>query len=145
MDSRFRPARGRLPGLDRSHLLPAADRGCARDIVVYFARHHVGLETESIADGLGETLLVVFAAGFHRRIGTTSFLTALVAAAIIAACTLVIIGACLQGVAWISFVAPPGIFAAGALPDVLAFGALLAWLVAISLSMLRDPMGAGSL
>jgi hypothetical protein len=176
----------------------------ARDIVVYFARHHIGLEAESLIDGLGVTLLVVFAAAFHRRIGTTSSLTALVAAAIIAACTLVqvaafqaltyrpdpepvraallndlqsfafqvttfpallflvsagaailvshalprwlglaaIVGACLQVVAWISFFAPPGMLAAGALPDVLAFGALLACLVAISLSMLRDPMAA---
>ena len=178
----------------------------AHDIVIYFARHHIGLEAESIADGLGVTLLVVFAAAFHRRIGTASSLTALVAAAIIAACTLVqvaafqaltyrpdpepvraallndlqsfafqvttfpallflvsagvailvshalprwlgmaaIIGACLQVVSWISFFAPPGILAAGAIPDVLAFGALLAWLVAISLSMLRDPMAAQS-
>jgi hypothetical protein len=178
----------------------------AFDIVVYFARHHIGLETESIADCFGVTLLVVFAAAFHTRIGTTSSLTALVAAAIIASCTLVqvaafqaltyrpdpeplraallndlqsfafqvttfpallflgsagasilfsrslprwlglagIVGACLQVVAWVSFFAPPGILAAGALPDVVAFGALLAWLVATSVSMLRHPVSARS-
>jgi hypothetical protein len=171
----------------------------AYDIAVYFARHHVGLETESIADCIGVTLLVVFAATFHARLSITSSLTALVAAAIIAACTLVqvaafqaltyrpnpepvraallndlqsfafqvtifptllflgsagtailvsralprwlglaaVAGACLQVVAWVSFFAPPGLLAAGAVPDVVAFGALLAWLVTCSLTMLR--------
>jgi hypothetical protein len=40
-------------------------------------------------------------------------------------------------IAWISFFAPPGILAAGALPDIVAFTALLAWLIASSLTMLR--------
>jgi hypothetical protein len=170
----------------------------ANEIATYFTRHHVGLQAESIADCLGVTLLVIFAATIHARIRTTPSLTGLAAAAIIAACTLVqvaafqslayrpnpdpvraallndlqtfafqvttfptllflgsagvailesgalprwlglaaLTGACLQVVAWISFFAPPGILAAGAIPDVLAFAALLAWLIAGSLTML---------
>jgi hypothetical protein len=42
----------------------------------------------------------------------------------------------LQVVAWISFFAPSGILAAGALPDIVAFAALLAWLAACSIVML---------
>jgi hypothetical protein len=42
----------------------------------------------------------------------------------------------LQAVAWISFFAPAGILAAGGLPDIVSFAALLAWLVACSLTML---------
>jgi hypothetical protein len=42
----------------------------------------------------------------------------------------------LQAVAWISFFAPAGIRAAGGLPDIVSFAALLAWLVACSLTML---------
>jgi hypothetical protein len=170
----------------------------ADEIAIYFTRHHIGLEMESFADCLGVTLLVMFAAVIHARIRTTPSLTALAAAAIIAACTLVqvaafqslayrpnpdpmraallndlqtfafqmttfptllflgsagvailesgalsrwlglaaLVGACLQVVAWISFFATPGILAAGAIPDVVAFTALLAWLVACSLTML---------
>ena len=48
-----------------------------------------------------------------------------------------LVGACLQVIAWISFFAPPGVLAAGALPDIVAFTALLAWLIASSLTMLR--------
>jgi hypothetical protein len=171
----------------------------AGEIATYFTRHHIGLQTESIADCVGVMLLVVFAATIHARIRTNPSLTALSAAAIIAACTLVqvaafqalayrpnpdpvragllndfqtfafqvttfptllflgsagvailqsaalprwlgvaaLVGACLQVVAWISFFAPPGILAAGALPDIVAFTALLAWLIASSLAMLR--------
>jgi hypothetical protein len=47
-------------------------------------------------------------------------------------------GAALQVVAWISFFAPPGILAAGALPDIVAFAALLAWLAACSIVMLVE-------
>jgi hypothetical protein len=171
----------------------------ANEIAIYFTRHQVGLQTESIADSVGVTLLVIFGATIHARIRTTPSLTALAAAAIIAACTLVqvaafqslayrpnpdpvraallndfqsfafqvttfptllflgsagvailesavfprwlgvaaLVGACLQVIAWISFFAPPGILAAGALPDIVAFTALLAWLIASSLTMLR--------
>jgi len=171
----------------------------AHEIAAYFARHHIGLETESIADCIGVMLLVIFAATIHARIRTTPSLTALAAAAIIAACTLIqvaafqslayrtnpdpvraallndfqafafqvttfpilvflgsagvailesaalprwlgvaaLVGACLQMIAWISFFAPPGILAAGAIPDIVAFTALLAWLIASSLTMLR--------
>jgi hypothetical protein len=44
--------------------------------------------------------------------------------------------AALQVVAWVSFFAPYGILAAGAAPDIAAFAALLAWLVACSVVML---------
>ena len=47
-------------------------------------------------------------------------------------------GAALQVVAWISFFAPPGILAAGALPDIVAFASLLAWLAACSVVMLVE-------
>jgi hypothetical protein len=176
----------------------------ANEIAIYFTRHHIGLQAESIADCLGVTLLVIFGATIHARIRTTPSLTTLVAAAMIAACTLVqvaafqslayrpnpepvraallndlqtftfqvttfptllflgsagaailvsrtlprwlgqagIAAACLQVVAWISFFAPPGILAAGAVPDVVAFSALLAWLVASSVTMLRRPENA---
>ena len=169
----------------------------AVDIVAYYAGHHTGLEIESIADGLGATLLVVFAASFHSRNMTTVSLTAF-AAAMLAACVLVQVAAfhalafrpnpdatraallndlqsftfqaatfptllflsaaaaavlsssllprwvglagvgaaALQAVAWVSFFVPTGILAAGGLPDVVSFAALLAWLVACSLVML---------
>jgi hypothetical protein len=42
----------------------------------------------------------------------------------------------LQVVAWVSFFAPSGILAAGALPDIISFAAMLAWLVACSVVML---------
>ncbi|HEV2028338.1 MAG TPA: hypothetical protein VGS16_07370 [Candidatus Dormibacteraeota bacterium] len=173
----------------------------AAEIAAYYSHHHAGLEAESVADGIGVMLLVVFAASFHARIRILPSLTALVAAAILATCTLVQVAAfhalafrpnpdptraallndlqsftfqvttfpailflgaaCtailasgalprwiglaaaaaagLQAIAWISFFAPPGILAAGALPDIVAFGGLLAWLVACSLAMLVRP------
>jgi len=55
-------------------------------------------------------------------------------------------GALLQAVAWISFFAPTGPLAAGGLPNVVSFSALLAWLTASSLVMLvrriSPPTGA---
>jgi hypothetical protein len=175
----------------------------AAEIAAYYARHHVGLEIESIADGIGVTLLVVFAAVFNARIRSMPSLTAFVAAAIIAASTLVqvaafqamafrpnpdltraallndfqsfafqvttfptllflgaagaailtsnalprwlglaaALAAALQAVAWISFFAPSGILAAGALPDIASFAALLAWLVTCSLVLLVRSNG----
>jgi hypothetical protein len=170
----------------------------ASDIVTYYASHRVGLEIESIADGLGIILLVIFAATFHARIRSGLSMTAFGAAAIVAATTLVqvaafhalayrpnpdpvratllndfqsftfqvttfpsllflgaagaailasgelprwlglaaIVAAGLQAISWISFFAPPGILAAGAVPDIVSFGALLGWLVACSVAML---------
>jgi hypothetical protein len=170
----------------------------AADIVTYYSRHRVGLEIESLADGVGIILLVMFAATFHARIRTSLSMTTFVAAAIIAASTLgqvaafhalayrpdpeplraallndlqgfafqvttfpillflgsagaailasnelprwlgmtAIVAAVLQAVSWISFFAPSGILAAGALPDIVAFGSMLAWLVACSITML---------
>jgi hypothetical protein len=53
--------------------------------------------------------------------------------------------ASLQAVSWVSFFAPPGVLAAGAYPDIVAFAALLGWLVVASVLMLRRPsLGAGS-
>lgn len=171
------------------------------DIVEYYSRHHVGLEAESVADGIGATLLVVFAATFHARVRSIPSLVAFVAAAVIAACTLIevaafqalayrqnpdpiraallndfqsfafqvttfpallflgaaavaILGsatlpnwlglaagvaAVLQAVSWVSFFASPGPLAAGAYPDIVAFGSLLGWLVACSLAMVSLP------
>ena len=170
----------------------------AADVIGYYTGHHTGLELESLADGVGATLLVVFAATFHARTRTMSSLTAFAAAAIVATCvfvqvaafqalafrpnpeptraallndlqsftfqvatfpTLLFLGASaaailssrsfppwlglaavaaavLQAVSWISFFAPSGNLAAGGLPDVVSFAALLAWLVACSLLML---------
>jgi hypothetical protein len=170
----------------------------AADIATYYAGHRIGLEIESVADGIGVMLLVTFAATFHARIRSTPSLTAFLAAAILAACTLVqvaafhalafrpnpdparaallndfqsfafqvstfptllllgaaataifasralprwlghaaAVAAALQVEAWISFFAPPGILAAGALPDIVSFAALLAWLVTCSVVML---------
>ena len=166
-------------------------------ILDYYAHHHVGLEAESVADGIGVTLLVFFAATFHARVRSIPSLVAFAAVAIIAACTLIevaafqalayrpnpdaaraallndfqsfafqvttfpallflgaaavailgsstlpnwlglaaAIGAVLQAASWVSFFALPGPLAAGAYPDIVAFGALLGWLVACSLAM----------
>ena len=173
----------------------------AAEIANYYNSHHAGLEAESIADGIGAMLVVVFAASLHARIRSLPSLTALVAAAILATCTLVqvaafhtlafrpnadpvraallndlqsftfqvttfpailflsaaataILGsaslprwiglaaggaASLHAIAWISFFASAGILAAGALPDIVSFASLLAWLVACSLAMLVRP------
>jgi hypothetical protein len=176
------------------------------EIASYYGLHRVGLEIESLADGIGMMLLVVFAATFHARLGSIPSLTALAGAAIVAACTLgqvaafhalafrpnpepfraallndlqsfsfqvttfptllflgaasvAILGsaalprwlglaaaaaAVLQPVAWISFFAPSGILAAGSLPDIVAFAALLAWLAASSVTLVaRPPSGRG--
>jgi hypothetical protein len=63
------------------------------DILDYYASHHVGLEAESVVDGIGVTLLVLFAATFHARIRTIPSLVAVVAAAIIAAVSLIEVAA----------------------------------------------------
>jgi hypothetical protein len=183
---------------------PPVAGALAADIATYYAGHHTGLELESVADGIGAMLLVVFAAAFHSRIRTMPSMAAFVGAAILAACVLVQVAAfhalafrpnpdptraallndlqsftfqvatfptllflgaaaaaifstrhlprwlglaaglaaALQVVAWISFFAPSGILAAGGLPDIVSFAALLAWLVASSLVMLarRAPV-----
>jgi hypothetical protein len=173
----------------------------AAEIANYYHAHHTGLEFESVADGLGATLLVIFAAVFHSRIRTMPSMTAFAGAAILAACifvqvaafqalayrpnpdparaallndlqsftfevgtfpALLFLGAAsaavlaskalprwvgivaavaagLQVVAWISFFAPTGNLAAGAFPDIVAFAALLAWLVSCSVAMLAKP------
>src|SRR5260370_35673662 len=59
------------------------------EVAASSARHHLGLEIESVADGIGGMLLVIFAATIHARIRSTPSLTALVATAILAACMLV--------------------------------------------------------
>jgi hypothetical protein len=171
------------------------------EVVAYYAAHRPGLAAESVSDGVGMILLVIFAASCHARIGSSASLTAFAAAAVVAACTLVqvaafqalayragpdparaallndlqsftfqvttfpallflgaaaaailgsgalprwlglaaAVAASLQAVSWISFFAPSGVLAAGALPDIVAFGSLLAWLVACSLTMLARP------
>jgi hypothetical protein len=65
----------------------------AAEIVGYYGLHHAGLEAESIADGIGVMLVVLFAASLHARIRSVASLTAFVAAAIFAACTLVQVAA----------------------------------------------------
>jgi len=170
----------------------------AADVVAYYGSHHTGLELESLADGIGATLLVVFGATFHSRIRTSASLTAFGAVAIVAACvyvqvaafqalafrpnpdptraailndlqsftfqvatfpTLLFLGAAatailtsrsfprwaglaaiaagvVQVTSQIAFFAPSGNLAAGALPDVLSFASMPAWLVVCSLVML---------
>lgn len=177
---------------------PPVAGAVADDIAAYYAQHHTGLEIESIADCIGATLLVVFAASFHSRLKAAPSLTALAGAAIVASCVFVQVAAfqalafrpnpdlgraallndlqsfifqvatfptllflsaaaaailssavvphwvglaggaaaALQAVSWVSFFAPSGRLAAGGLPDVVSFGALLAWLVACSVVML---------
>src|SRR5258708_19788814 len=58
---------------------PPVAGAAAADVIRYYAGHHTGLELESLADGIGATLLVVFAATFHSRIRTLPSLTALAA------------------------------------------------------------------
>ena len=180
---------------------PPIAGAAAAEVAAYYNRHHAGLEVESVADGIGVMLLVVFAASLDARMRSLPSLTALVGAAIFAACTLVQVAAFhalafrpnpdparaallndlqsftfqvttfpailflgaagtailasgalprwlglaaaaaagLQVIAWISFFVSSGILAAGALPDIVAFGALLAWVVACSLTMLVQP------
>jgi hypothetical protein len=65
----------------------------AADIISYYAGHHTGLELESLADGIGAMLLVVFAATFHARMRTMPSLTAFAAAATVAACVFVQVAA----------------------------------------------------
>jgi hypothetical protein len=178
----------------------------AAEIVSYYSRHHIGLEAESVADGIGSILLVVFAASFHARIRSIPSLVAFVGATIFAACTLVQVAAFqalayrpnadparaallndlqsfsfqvttfptllflgaasvailgsgalprwlglaaaaaagLQAVSWVSFFAAPGVLAAGAYPDIVAFAGLLGWVVACSVVMLYRPSLATS-
>ena len=53
------------------------------------------------------------------------------------------LAAALQTVAWVSFIAPTGPLAAGGIPSVIAFVALLTWIVASSITMVARP-GAGA-
>jgi hypothetical protein len=72
---------------------PPVAGALAADIATYYAGHHTGLELESVADGIGAMLLVVFAATLHSRTRTMASLTAFAAAAIVAACVLVQVAA----------------------------------------------------
>jgi hypothetical protein len=72
---------------------PPVAGASAATIAAYFAHHHTGLEVESVADGAGSMLLVVFAATFQSRMRTMPSLTAFAASAIIAACVLVQVAA----------------------------------------------------
>ena len=65
----------------------------AAEVVAYFTTHHVSLEIESINLSVGMIFLLIFAASLHARIGTTVSLTALAAATVIAACTLIEVAA----------------------------------------------------
>jgi hypothetical protein len=49
------------------------------------------------------------------------------------------LAAALQVVAWVSFFAPTGPFAAGGIPSIIAFVALLTWTVACSITMVARP------
>jgi hypothetical protein len=49
------------------------------------------------------------------------------------------LAATLQTVAWVSFFAPTGLLAAGGIPSIIAFVALLAWTVACSITMVARP------
>ena len=65
----------------------------AAEVATYYANHHAGLELESLDDGMGAMLLVLFASTFHARIRTMASLTAFAAASIVAACVLVQVAA----------------------------------------------------
>jgi hypothetical protein len=181
---------------------PPVAGAAASDVVAYFTAHHVALEIESVNLSVGMVLLIVFAMAIHARLGNLGSLTAVVAAAVIAACTLVEVAAFqaltyrpnpdparaillndfqdfafqvtsfpaflflaasayailvsgslprllglaaalaagLQLVAWVSFFAPTGQMAAGGLPSIIAFGALIAWIAAASLTLLIRPV-----
>src|SRR5260370_33285404 len=98
------PAGGRLGGVRVARtgfVAPQRAGGGAQGagLAASYDRHHAGLEIESVADGIGVTLLVIFAAVFHARIRTTPSMTAFVGAAIIAASTLVE-GAAFQALAF---------------------------------------------
>jgi hypothetical protein len=176
-------------------------------VAAYFTEHHVALEIESVNLSVGMILLIVFAMAIHARLGSLGSQTAVVAAAVIAACTLVEVAAFqaltyrpnpdaaraillndfqdfafqvtsfpallflaassyailvtsslprllglaaalaagLQVVAWISFFAPTGQMAAGGVPSIIAFGALIAWIAACSVTMVihRPPRSPG--
>ncbi|HXC79338.1 MAG TPA: hypothetical protein VNU19_20075 [Candidatus Acidoferrum sp.] len=60
----------------------------AAQVLAYFAQYHAGLEVESLNLCLGMVLLLVFAATLHDWLGNTASLTALVAIAVMAGCTL---------------------------------------------------------
>jgi hypothetical protein len=49
------------------------------------------------------------------------------------------LAAALQTVAWVSFFAPTGLFAAGGIPSIIAFVALLTWTLACSITMVARP------
>src|SRR5258708_2991273 len=72
---------------------PPVAGAAAADVIRYYAGHHTGLELESLADGIGATLLVVFAATFHSRIRTMPSLTALAAAGVVGPCVFVQVAA----------------------------------------------------
>jgi hypothetical protein len=203
--SRWLPASGLLAvvGLALTGLIsppPPVAGAPVDEITAYYAAHHLGLEVESVADGVGAMFLVIFGAAVHARLRSMPSLTTFAAAGIVAACTLVqvaafhtlafrsnpdpgraallndlqtftfqvttlpillflgsaavailissvlprwlglaaIAAALLQVATLVSFFAPPGILAAGALPDIVAFAGLLAWLVACSIVMLVE-------
>ena len=183
---------------------PPVAGAAASEVVAYFTAHHFGLEVESVNLSVGMVLLIVFAMTIHARLGSVGSLTAVVAAAVIAACTLVevaafqaltyrpnpdaaraillndfqdfafqvttfpallfltassyailttsslprllglaaAVAAALQVVAWISFFAPSGQLAAGGIPSIVAFGALLGWIAACSVTMVIRPRHA---
>jgi len=50
------------------------------------------------------------------------------------------LAAALQTVAWVSFFAPTGLFAAGGIPSIIAFVALLTWTLACSITMVARPV-----
>lgn len=52
------------------------------------------------------------------------------------------LAAALQTVAWLSFFAPTGSLAAGGVPSIIAFVALLAWTLACSITMVARPASA---
>jgi len=67
---------------------PPVAGAAAADVVAYFNNHRVGLQVESLCDGLAALLLLIFAASITARLGGTASLTAFVAVAVLAACVL---------------------------------------------------------
>jgi hypothetical protein len=178
----------------------------AAEVIAYYTRHHVGLEIESVNLCIGMVLLMVFAATLHAWLGHIASLTALAAASVMAACTLVevavfqslvyrpdpdatravllndlqdfafqvttfpallflaassyailatnklprlvgqaaAVAAALQVVAWVAFFTPTGSLAAGGIPSIVAFAALVLWIFACSVTMLARGQRAAA-
>ncbi len=105
-------------GSDRRRTDTSPTSAAAGEVVAYFTAHHIGLEIESVNLCVGMVLLMVFAATLHDWLGGTASL------------------------AWIAFFTPSGPFAAGGILSEIAFGVLVGWILACSVTMLLNRKAA---